>query len=238
MYKKMTLNDGHRRGFPQSIEADFELRGSFQRIAVSNRALYQASHDETDMETYIDFLAGLATGDKSSLGKNQRPDILIVREKQLSEADYVKLFVSLWRRTREMGGGQTRIIPHTYLAAAKETGCGWLHLPLPVLQECQRCGALADIQVGASVHSVEEAEAAQELGASYVTAGHIFTTDCKKGVSPRGLGFLEEVCAAVDIPVYAIGGIHEANLPLIGESRAAGACMMSEYVLDAEPMNS
>lgn len=202
----------------------------FQRIAVSNWTMFQTSHDETDMETYIDFLAGIAAGDKSCLGKNQKPDILIVREKQLSEADYVKLFTSLWQKTREMRGRQTRIIPHTYWAAAKETGCGWLHLPFPALQEYQSCGVLAEIQIGTSVHSVAEAEAAQGLGASYVTAGHIFNTDCKKGVSPRGIEFLEEVCAAVDIPVYAIGGIHEENLFLIRESIALGACMMSEYI--------
>ena len=40
-----------------------------------------------------------------------------------------------------------------------------------------------------------------------MTAGHIYATDCKQGLPPRGLDFLEEVCRAVDIPVWAIGGI-------------------------------
>ena len=48
---------------------------------------------------------------------------------------------------------------------------------------------------------------AERLGATYVTAGHIFTTDCKKGLPPRGLDFLKNVCDAVTIPVYGIGGI-------------------------------
>ncbi len=189
------------------------------------------------METYIEFLAGIAAGDKSCLGKNQKPDIMIVREKQLSEADYVKLFVSLWQKIRELGDRQTRIIAHSYLEAAKETGCGWLHLPFPALQEYQRRGGLAEIQIGASVHSVAEAEEAQELGASYVTAGHIFATDCKKGILPRGIEFLEEVCTAVDIPVYAIGGVHEENLSLVRESTASGACMMSEYIFTRNPLH-
>ena len=41
-----------------------------------------------------------------------------------------------------------------------------------------------------------------------MTAGHVYVTDCKKGLPPRGLEFLKEVCTKVTIPVYAIGGIH------------------------------
>lgn len=185
------------------------------------------------MEAYTDFLAGLAAGNKACLGKNEKPDILIVREKQLTEKEYAALFVSLWEKSRKMGCDQTVMIPHTYLSAVRQTGSGWLHLPFWLFQKYQEREALKGLQVGTSIHVVEEAEAAQELGASYVTAGHIFATDCKKGMQPRGIDFLDRVCDAVDIPVYAIGGIHEEQFPLIWESRAAGACMMSEYMLAA-----
>ena len=183
------------------------------------------------METYADFLAGIAAGDKLCLGEREKPNMLIVREKQLSEKEYLALFVSIWEKRREAGCGQAVIIPHTYLAAATQTGSGWLHLPFCLFQKYHESGALKGLQVGTSVHSPAEARAAQELGAAYVTAGHIFATDCKKGVPPRGVDFLDEVCAAVGIPVYAIGGIHEEQLPLVGRSLASGACMMSEYML-------
>ena len=62
-------------------------------------------------------------------------------------------------------------------------------------------------KIGISIHSVEEAKEAEQLGASYLTAGHIYATDCKRGLPPRGLGFLKEVCREVSIPVYGIGGI-------------------------------
>ena len=38
---------------------------------------------------------------------------------------------------------------------------------------------------------VEEAIEAQKLGATYISAGHIFATDCKKDLPPRGLEFLK-----------------------------------------------
>ena len=68
---------------------------------------------------------------------------------------------------------------------------------------------------------------AEALGCTYVTAGHIFDTDSKKGTPGRGLDFLEKVCDAVDIPVYAIGGIGPDNIRSVLEAGAAGACVMS-----------
>ena len=93
--------------------------------------------------------------------------------------------------------------------------------------------------IGTSVHSVEDAIKAKQLGTTYMTAGHIFATDCKKGLPPRGLDFLKNVCDTVQIPVYAIGGINIAssesddstlNVPRLKEVMecgAAGGCIMS-----------
>ena len=93
------------------------------------------------------------------------------------------------------------------------------------------------IQVGASVHSVPEAVEAQQLGASYLLAGHIFSTDCKKGVPPRGLTFLKEVCDSVTIPVFAIGGITKNNVKDIESTGAKGMCIMSEAMTCQYPVD-
>ena len=76
---------------------------------------------------------------------------------------------------------------------------------------------------------MEDARKAQRLGATYITAGHIYTTDCKKGLPPRGTDFLQDVCRAVNIPVYAIGGIKpdKTQLAEIQECGASGGCIMS-----------
>ena len=71
---------------------------------------------------------------------------------------------------------------------------------------------------------------AQELGAAYVTAGHVFATDCKKGLPPRGITFLEEVVKSVKIPVFAIGGVNSSNIEEIKQTGAAGCCMMSGFM--------
>ena len=88
--------------------------------------------------------------------------------------------------------------------------------------------------IGASCHSTDDAITAAEYGASYITAGHIFPTDCKKGLPPRGLDFLREVCQNVDIPVYAIGGISPENFSQVMEAGASGACVMSGFMKSAQ----
>ena len=185
---------------------------------------------EKDMEAYVRFLAGLAVGERDCLGENQRPDILIVREKQLTESQYIKLFVSLWETVSRCVRKAAQLIPHTYPEAASKTGSGWLHLPFSLYLAYQKRGMLSGLRLGVSIHSVEEAKEAWKLGAAYVTAGHIFCTESKKGMPPRGTVFLQQVCESVPIPVYAIGGIHQDNIAQIKETKAAGACLMSEYM--------
>ena len=127
---------------------------------------------------------------------------------------------------------QVPCILHTYWKAALELHCTSIHLPLPLLREWNAQTEFplsAFKQLGTSVHSIEEAVEAERLGATYITAGHIYATDCKKGLPPRGLDFLRKVCQAVDIPVYAIGGIKidQAQFTDILDCGAAGGCIMS-----------
>lgn len=82
-------------------------------------------------------------------------------------------------------------------------------------------------RIGTSIHSVDDAVFAESHGADYITAGHIFTTDCKKGLPGRGVDWLKSICNAVSIPVYAIGGISDANVSLLSNCNIAGYCMMS-----------
>lgn len=101
-----------------------------------------------------------------------------------------------------------------------------IHLPLPYLLEYPQA-AQGFETVGVSVHSTDEAKEAIRLGATYLTAGHVFLTDCKKGVPARGLDFLRAVCDAVPVPVYAIGGITPQNAPDCLAAGASGVAVMS-----------
>ena len=86
------------------------------------------------------------------------------------------------------------------------------------------------IKIGTSVHSIEQAKEAVALGASCMTAGHIFSTQCKPGLAPRGIDFLKNICQTVQVPVFGIGGIHPDNMQKVLDAGAAGVCMMSEMM--------
>ena len=151
---------------------------------------------------------------------------IILREKDLSETEYEKLAAEIMKITPE-------ITFHTYVNAARRLGCKKIHLPMPIFRE--KYAELTNFKIiGASVHSADEAEEAENLGASYVTAGHIFATDCKKGVPPRGLEFLAKLCGRVKIPVYAIGGIDTENAKSAIDAGAAGVCFMSGLMTCAD----
>ena len=85
-------------------------------------------------------------------------------------------------------------------------------------------------RIGVSIHSLEEAKDVENLGATYVVAGHIFETDCKKGLEPRGLNVIKELSSILTIPIFAIGGINQENSHLVINSGAFGVCMMSSLM--------
>lgn len=148
---------------------------------------------------------------------------IVLREKDLSENDYKKLAVNVLKICKK---NNTECILHTYYKVAKELNCKKIHLPLHVLKSNPNIYKDFD-EVGVSIHSVSEAIEAMNLGATYITAGHIFATDCKKDLPPRGLSFLSSVCSSVNIPVYAIGGISPANAKKAINAGAEGVCIMS-----------
>ena len=85
-------------------------------------------------------------------------------------------------------------------------------------------------KIGVSIHSIDEAKEVENLGATYIVAGHIFKTDCKKDLEPRGLKFIQELSLILTIPIFAIGGINQENSHLVINSGAFGICMMSSLM--------
>ena len=152
------------------------------------------------------------------------PKAIVLREKEFSESEYIKLAKEVISKCNQYG---TICILHNYVSAAKVLKHNALHLPLPVLRSLSPEERSMFKILGASCHSVEEAKEAEALNCTYITAGHIFDTDCKRGLPGRGLDFLKNICNAISIPVYAIGGIDSANISDVLSAGAAGACVMS-----------
>ncbi len=143
---------------------------------------------------------------------------VILREKDLTEAEYYNLLCEINRK---------EIIAHNFPDAARKFGTTKIHLPLHILKSCD----VWDFEtVGVSTHSVNEAVEAQNLGVSYITAGHVFPTDCKKGVPPHGIELISDIKKSVSLPVYALGGISPANAESAINAGAYGIAVMSGFM--------
>lgn len=159
-------------------------------------------------------------------------DRLILREKDMSDMGYENLAA----RVMEICGKyNTSLSLHSRLKSARDLGVNSVHLSYNAFMgEDTR-----DFDtVGVSVHSAGEATAAADNCPSYIIAGHIFATDCKRGVPPRGTDFLADIVRSVsnfNIPVYAIGGVTPENAALCAEAGAAGVCIMSGLMQSEEP---
>lgn len=165
--------------------------------------------------------------DQIEMIASAHPKAIVLREKDLSEKEYEQLARQVMQICQKHG---TQCILHSFSNVAIALGAEAVHMPLPLLQKMTPQEKSHFQIIGASCHSLEEAKEAQDLGCTYITAGHIFLTDCKKGLPGRGLPFLEEICKAVRIPVYAIGGISSQNIESVRKTGAAGACIMNGFM--------
>lgn len=158
-----------------------------------------------------------------------RPQAVILRAKSLDKAAYRTLALQAQQSCKVTG---IPLILHSDWQLAHDLGISKLHLPLALLRQMPACKRTHFTRLSTSVHSVGEALEAQALGATVLIAGHIYTTQCKAGLAPRGLGFLQNVCSDVSLPVYAIGGIgfDAAQHAELQANGARGACVMSAYM--------
>lgn len=89
--------------------------------------------------------------------------------------------------------------------------------------------------IGVSVHNLDEAIEAEKYNAGYLLASHIFPTDCKKGLKPKGLQLIKDIKKNVTIPLIALGGINPQNSDQVLAAGADGIAVMSYIMQSANP---
>jgi len=213
--------------------------GKFELVWVTNRRLSE------------DFFA-----DVRRVAQSGKADKILLRESDLSGDEYENLACKTLEIIAECGSG-TQLILHTHASVASRLGASELHLPFAKfmasggesainLRDLVKFDGVSSdkdedpgicasnltqkLKIGVSVHSLEQALSAQELGADYVVAGHIFDTPSHALERGRGLKFLREICESLSIKTYAIGGINLENLKEIKQACAAGAYMMRGFL--------
>ena len=150
---------------------------------------------------------------------------LQLREKALDPAAFREEARQMAALCRRYG---VPLIINDNVEVALACGAAGVHLgqqDMPIAQARRMAGP--DLILGASAHTVQEALEAQAAGADYLGVGAVFSTSTKADASPLPLTTLREICAAVSIPVVAIGGITETNLLQLTGCGAAGVAVVS-----------
>lgn len=191
---------------------------------ISNRKLCENENLEKQIEKIF------SAYERKIILKNFDIVALTLREKDLNKNEYLKLIEKVYPICQKY---KINLILHQNydLNLDDKYKIDGIHLSYNIFKSLNE-NIKAELikkykRIGVSVHSLNEAKEVENLGASYVIAGHIFETDCKKGLEPRGLKFIEDLSSALSIPIFAIGGIDEKNSLSVINSGAFSVCMMS-----------
>ncbi len=169
------------------------------------------------------------------------PHAIVLREKDMPEAEYLSLARDVIALCKKY---DVQCMLHSFINVAMELEHPYIHLPLPILEAYVKKGLSDNISTDMS-KSTQLSTILQgyrnlcpfcrRCHKSRTAWSHIydgrtyFCNRLQKGLPPRGLDFLKNVCDAVGIPVYAIGGI---NIASSGDSTASDAPSTYDAVRD------
>jgi len=155
-----------------------------------------------------------------------------MREKEISGRGLYELAVEFRRLTAAAGA---LLIIDDRLDIALASGADGVHLGQEDLPLAEARRLAPELIIGASTHSLEEALAAQDAGASYVNLGPIFATQTKPTATPLGPEALDLITPHLRIPWTTMGGINLFNIKRVVARGARHPAVMSAVTAAADP---
>lgn len=152
-----------------------------------------------------------------------------LREKDLDSRSLFAFALQMRVLTRGYGA---RLFINDRVDVAMAVGADGVHLGQKSMSaRSARSVAGTGFLIGVSTHGLKEALVAEAAGADFITLGPVFPTLSKLGYGePIGLEKLKTVCASVDVPVYAIGGIKKEQIQDVMLAGAEGAAVISAII--------
>ncbi len=160
--------------------------------------------------------------------------LLQIREKDKSTREYMELAGKVHEITAKY---KVPLIVDDRIDIAMAIGAEGVHLgqsDMPV--DVARKIVGDEMIIGATTKTVEQAVEAYKNGADYLGVGAIYPTTTHVKTKITSVETLCEICAAVPIPVNAIGGLTKDNLDILQGSPISGICVVSA-IMKAEDSN-
>jgi len=132
----------------------------------------------------------------------------------LRRADVGLVINDHWDIAREMGAD------FCHLGQEDFFGAGFTHVS-------QLSAGPSRLLVGLSTHAPEQAARALAAGPAYLAIGPVYATGTKPGARPVTPEYVRWAAGQVNIPWFAIGGIHLGNLDEVLRAGAERICVVS-----------
>jgi thiamine-phosphate pyrophosphorylase len=157
-----------------------------------------------------------------------------IREKGLADRTLLQRIRRAIEIARPAGAA---VVVNDRVDLALAAGADGVHLgqeDLPVARA--RAIAGSELLIGASTHSLEEAEAALAQGADHLGVGSIFQSGLKPKLVPAGAAYLRAFLAGhPGVPHLAIGGISPENAAIVAAAGGRGIAVSSAICGSADP---
>ena len=159
------------------------------------------------------FLAGLERSIEHGISLVQ------LRAKQLAEEDYRQLAITVAGLCRS---ANVRLLLNCAPHLVPELGAQGVHLTGRRLRELEKRPLDPGYLVAASCHSREDVNRAGRLGLDFIVVSPVRETASHPGSPAIGFGGLQSLCEAAVMPVYALGGMQEADIGTAWQCGAQG----------------
>jgi thiamine-phosphate pyrophosphorylase len=157
-------------------------------------------------------------------------DLIQLRAKDSPIEEVRRMAQAIVPITRNAGAG---LVINDHLSIAREVGADFCHLGQEDFAEtgCKSVSELYQdgnrIGIGLSTHSPDQARLSLEANADYIAIGPVYPTGTKPTAKPVTLDYVRWAAANVNIPWFAIGGIHLRNLNEVVAAGARRVCVVS-----------
>lgn len=150
---------------------------------------------------------------------------LQLREKELDDQEFLTEAIEIKELCQEY---HIPFIINDNVEVAVKCGADGIHVgQQDMAAENVRAKIGDGMLLGVSVQTVEQALLAQRNGADYLGVGAVFATSTKADADTVSHDTLRAICAAVSIPVVAIGGIYKHNILELKDSGVDGVALVS-----------
>jgi thiamine-phosphate diphosphorylase len=186
---------------------------------VSRFTICLVTGDRGNEPALLDLIASAADGGV---------DLIQIRERRLDD----RALVRVTSKAVELAGrAGSRILVNDRADVALAAGAAGVHLRSDSFAATRlRSVAPPGFLIGRSVHTREEAIAAERDGCDYVVFGTVFPSSSKPlNHKTAGLDALRELVGSVRLPVLAIGGISLDNAAEVAQTGASGIAAISLF---------